>query len=73
MMTIADVEGEIRITIADDGHGLPEGFDEHASSSLGLRLAHTLMAGQAGSFALRPAQPGTIAIITLRRQDDEMA
>ncbi len=33
----------LRVTISDDGHGLPSGFDLHEQSSMGLTLMRTLV------------------------------
>jgi len=37
-----DVDGHDRLVVSDDGVGLPLGVDPRASSTLGLRLVHTL-------------------------------
>lgn len=42
----------LRITVSDDGHGLPEGFTLEGSTSLGLRIARSLAASLGGTFAL---------------------
>lgn len=57
-------EAGVRITIHDDGHGVPAGFDVDASTSLGLRIATTLARGQAGYFDLE-RQDGTLATLIL--------
>lgn len=59
-----DGEGGPTVTIQDDGHGLPAGFDAEHSTSLGLRIATTLARGQGGRFYLEAIQ-GTLAILTL--------
>jgi two-component sensor histidine kinase len=43
---------ELRVMVADDGLGLPEGFDLSASRSLGLRLAQMLAKQLGGGFTL---------------------
>lgn len=57
-------ESGARITIHDNGHGVPAGFDLNASTSLGLRIATTLARGQGGQFDLE-RQDGTLATLTL--------
>jgi two-component sensor histidine kinase len=61
---IRDPEGSPRVTVHDDGHGLPPSFDAKNSTSLGLRIATTLARGQGGQFHLE-ACDGTLATLTL--------
>jgi two-component sensor histidine kinase len=52
--------GGLRVTVADDGAGLPPGFDPAADGGLGLQIVRTLVEGElAGSLAVRRAEPGT--------------
>jgi PAS domain S-box-containing protein len=39
---LARFERNLRLTVADDGVGLPTGFDARRSTSMGLQLVHTL-------------------------------
>ncbi|WP_424359384.1 sensor histidine kinase [Methanocella sp. MCL-LM] len=55
--------GEYELTVGDDGKGLPQGFDFHASSSLGLLLVNTLVE-QLGGAILPGGTPGTCFKIT---------
>jgi two-component sensor histidine kinase len=64
---VRDPEGGPRVTVHDDGHGLPEGFEAQNSMSLGLRIATTLARGQGGLFHLE-ASDGTLATLTLPSQ-----
>lgn len=57
-------DGRLLVVVADDGSGLPSGFDLAASDSLGLRLAQMLARQLGGSFNLENAS-GTTAILTL--------
>lgn len=41
-------DGELRVTVADDGMGLPEGFDIDSTSSLGLSIVRGLVGSQMG-------------------------
>jgi PAS domain S-box-containing protein len=45
-------EGRIEITFADNGVGLPEGFDITTSQSLGLRLVQILVEQISGTFEI---------------------
>ena len=45
------------LIVADDGQGLPEGFDVEASGTLGLKIVRT-MAGQLGGGFSMTAQGG---------------
>jgi two-component sensor histidine kinase len=55
--------GGVAVTIADDGAGLPAGFEPSTSDSLGLKIAHTLARSLGGRFSLAaaPVGRGTIA------------
>jgi two-component sensor histidine kinase len=57
-------DGGPRVTIHDNGHGLPAHFDAETSTSLGLRIATTLARGQGGRFWLE-ARDGASATLTL--------
>jgi two-component system, sensor histidine kinase PdtaS len=51
--------GWIRVTIVDDGRGLPAGFDPQASSSLGMSIMRTLVEGELnGRLAVEDAADG---------------
>lgn len=57
----------IAVTVADDGHGLPAGFDAAASTSLGLKIARMMAQAQGGHFTLTGGDgtDGTLAVLTL--------
>jgi two-component sensor histidine kinase len=38
--------GRLRVTVDDDGRGLPEGFDAEVSGNLGLQIVRTLIVGE---------------------------
>jgi len=54
----------LAITIHDDGHGLPAGYDPDRATSLGLRIARSLARGQGGDFRLERSN-GTRATLAL--------
>lgn len=70
VVEIADSASDLRITVADDGVGLPDGFDIARSSSLGLRLAQSLVAGKGGRFSLEPGAGGAIATIVMVHENE---
>jgi PAS domain S-box-containing protein len=53
----------VTIQIADDGRGLPSGFDEKRDANLGLELVHTLI-GQLDGRIERTAGTGVAYLIT---------
>ena len=59
-----DPQSGLRVTVHDNGHGLPAQFDAENSTSLGLAIATTLARGQGGHFRLEPCE-GTLATLTL--------
>jgi two-component sensor histidine kinase len=56
----------LRVVVADDGTGLPPGFDAATTGNLGLQIVRTLVQGDlGGTFDLAPAPSGTGAVATL--------
>ena len=62
--------GMLEVRIADDGVGLPEGFDPEASASLGLSIVRTLVSELGGSLRIgrRPDGDGTVVELALPRK-----
>jgi len=50
--------GRLRVTVEDDGAGLPAGFDVHGSSSLGLSIVRTLVESELGGLLEMGPGPG---------------
>ncbi|WP_420137520.1 sensor histidine kinase [Sphingomonas sp.] len=59
-----DDQTGLSVTIDDDGHGLPEGFEATQGTSLGLQIATNLAKGQGGRFELE-CRDGTRAALRL--------
>lgn len=57
-------DGKLTVSVEDDGHGLPSGFDHSAGTSLGLRIATMLARSRGGTFDLSGIA-GTRAVLTL--------
>lgn len=51
-------EGAVRLTVEDQGVGLPEGFDWRHSRSLGMRLVHALARQLGATLAVDPRPDG---------------
>jgi two-component sensor histidine kinase len=69
-------EQGVRVTVRDDGAGLPEGFDLAASPRLGLRIVRTLVDGELrGTISLEPGPQGrgTLAVLEVPLPADEQA
>ena len=60
------VDGELVVSVEDDGIGLPADFDGTSSARLGLQIARTLVADLGGSVELGPREGGgTVAVVRL--------
>ncbi len=66
-------EGRLRVTVSDDGRGLPEGFDPHRTGNLGLQIVRTLVEGElGGTFDMIPApERGTSVVLDLPVKPDK--
>jgi two-component system, sensor histidine kinase PdtaS len=54
------------VTVADDGAGLPAGFDVLTDGGLGLQIVRTLVEGElGGTLAVEPGDPGTRVTLDL--------
>ena len=49
---VAQNDNRLEVSVTDNGHGLPEGFDLASSESLGLRIAGMLAKQLGGEFSL---------------------
>lgn len=57
--------GFFTLEVADDGCGLPPGFDLRGGTSLGTRLIRSLVKQIDGEVQFLPAHPGTRVVLTL--------
>jgi PAS domain S-box-containing protein len=57
----------LEISIADDGVGLPDGFDYINSQSLGLRLVHILIEQLSGTIELKKEKGTTFNIVVMEK------
>ena len=58
-------DGTLKLRVADDGVGLPKGFDYRSSESFGLQIAHLLIEQLEGTIAVE-GKKGTAFCITFR-------
>ncbi len=61
-------DGMLLMSVADDGVGLPEGFDPGATQSLGLRLIRAFAQGLGGTVEFCRRTPGTEVKVLFPRQ-----
>jgi len=58
-VTASRVAGRLRVEVADNGFGLPTGFDAESSGRLGLQIVRTLVVGElGGTLDLGPRHGG---------------
>jgi two-component sensor histidine kinase len=60
--------GRLRVSVSDDGTGLPSGFDSETSGNLGLSIVRTLVIGELDGmleFGPRHDGPGTTVVVDI--------
>ncbi|HEY2443071.1 MAG TPA: sensor histidine kinase [Streptosporangiaceae bacterium] len=59
--------GRLRVTVADSGAGLPEGFNLETATSLGLEIVRTLVVAELGGRLEMTGRPagGTLVVVDL--------
>jgi two-component sensor histidine kinase len=74
-ITLSSEAGAVRMRVADDGEGFPEGFDPLAGSSLGMKLAEALalQLGGALSWANRNGAEFTVQFNIRRNSAQKQA
>jgi hypothetical protein len=61
----------VRVTVTDDGAGLPEGFAIEATTGLGLSIVRTLVTTELGGTIVMergrgdPRRPGTVVVLRI--------
>jgi two-component sensor histidine kinase len=55
----------LHVEVADDGRGLPPGFDLDASDRLGLQIVRTLVEGELGGRLSMARRPGAGTVVTI--------
>ena len=65
-------DGRQRLTVADDGIGLPAGFEPGASTGVGVRLLQCFVQQLEGTLA-REGPPGTRFVVTFPGAADARA
>jgi PAS domain S-box-containing protein len=68
-INIRGTEERLEISIADDGIGVPEGFDVKTSPTLGLRLVNILIEQLSGTIMLDRAGTGTMYHIRIPKKE----
>ena len=62
-VSIEPVDDKLELTVADNGIGLPEGYDYLEGSSLGLKLVHTLARQLRGTVDVISASGTTVKVL----------
>ena len=57
---LAQIGGEMLLTVSDNGRGLPDGFDLEGAQSLGLKIVRTMARQLHGEFSIVRGDPGSI-------------
>jgi signal transduction histidine kinase len=66
VISLVFADGDLRVTVADDGHGLPAGLAD--SAGLGLTTMRERVEALGGSFGVKDSNPGTCVEITVPAQ-----
>ncbi len=63
LLSLDEREGEVRVSVRDDGKGLPAGFDVESSSNLGLQIVRTLVTKDLNGTLELHSNGGTTATV----------
>jgi PAS domain S-box-containing protein len=61
---VACADGQVSVSVADDGVGMPQGFEPHDTNSFGWSLVRSLAQQLNGTYAIEP-RPGPGTRVTL--------
>jgi two-component sensor histidine kinase len=61
------LDAQLILTVADNGHGFPPGFDVCTHGTMGTRLMETLAEQLEGTIAIREEQ-GVSVIVSFKQQ-----
>lgn len=67
LLSVDEANGEVLVSVRDDGRGLPDGFDVETNGKLGLRIARTLVTKDLHGTLVLHANGGTIATVRFAR------
>jgi two-component sensor histidine kinase len=65
VVTSARDNGKLTVTVADNGSGLPPGFDLENTTSLGLQIVRTMVVGELGGSLDIGARDGGGTIVSV--------
>lgn len=67
-ITLASGDGTVRVSVSDDGVGLPAGLDVTLTRSLGLRVVSALAKQVGATLTITPGPPRTTFLLTLSEE-----
>ena len=66
-----DLGNTVEISVLNDGHGLPEGFEPNQDGSLGLQIVHTLVTDDLkGQLRMEPIHQAAMDVETVAPEDE---
>jgi len=68
LVTLSAQDGELAISVRDEGDGLPADFDLARPKGLGMRIVTAFVGQLGGTLAIRRHNPGTEFVLTIPRE-----
>jgi len=68
LITLSAHDGELAISVRDEGDGLPADFDLARPKGLGMRIVTAFVGQLGGTLAIRRHNPGTEFVLTIPRE-----
>lgn len=59
-VSLAEREGLMLLTVRDNGHGVPHGFDPDRAQNLGMKIMRAMARQLDGAFSIAPGEPGSV-------------